>query len=68
MSFRERVRRYLTSSYYIAFMICITFFALFGDDFKYMIANDFSNAENMDILFNSLTIFSMFCFSLEICL
>ena len=68
MSFRERVRRYLTSGFYIAFMTCVTIFALFGDDFKYIIANDCSNAEHMDILFNSLTIFSMFCFSLEICL
>jgi hypothetical protein len=68
MSFRERVRRYLSSGYYISFMACVTLFALFGDDFKYMIANDSSNTDYMDILFNSLTIFSMFCFSLEICL
>ena len=68
MSFRERVRRYLTSGFYISFMSCITLFALFGDDLKYIIANDSSNADDMDILFNSLTIFSMFFFSLEICL
>lgn len=68
MSFRERVRRYLTSGFYISFMTCVTLFALFGDDFKYIIANDFSDSDNMDILFNSLTILSMFCFSLEICL
>jgi hypothetical protein len=49
-------------------MTCITFFALFGDDLKYILANDYSNADEMDILFNSLTIFSMFCFTLEICL
>lgn len=58
----------MASGFYISFMACVTFFALFGDDFKYMMPNDFSNAEDMDILFNSLTIFSMFCFSLEICL
>lgn len=47
-------------------MSMITVYALFGDDFKYLISSNQGSAYDTDIVFNSLTINSIFLFSLEI--
>ena len=40
ISFRQRVRRLLQNSIFLAVNSLLTAFALFGDDLKYIVAND----------------------------
>jgi hypothetical protein len=40
ISFRQRVRRLLQNSIFLTVNSLLTAFALFGDDFKYIVAND----------------------------
>lgn len=60
------MRRLINNGYYIAFMSIITVYALFGDDFKYLISSNYDSVTDTDIIFNSLTILSILLFSLEI--
>jgi hypothetical protein len=40
ISFRQRVRRLLQNSIFLTVNSLLTAFALFGDDLKYIVAND----------------------------
>ena len=56
----------LASNRYILFMICITFWALFSDDSKYMIVT--SNYHLIDNVFSSITLIILILYLVEICL
>jgi hypothetical protein len=49
-------------------MLIFTIFAMFGDDFKYIISDSKVSFEVLDLIFNILTLVSIFLFSLEIIL